>query len=130
MPQKKIELPKAFAELTQPSRYKAFYGGRGSAKSHSFATALLLRGMLNQVRVLCCREVQLSIKDSVKQLLDDKIAALDFDYFYESVQSEIRGANGPSFIFAGLGKMTTDQNKSYEGIDIVWVEAAQTLSAH
>ena len=130
MPQKKIELPKAFAELTQPSRYKAFYGGRGSAKSHSFATALLLRGMLKPVRVLCCREVQLSIKDSVKQLLDDKIAALDFGYFYESVQSEIRGANGTAFIFAGLGKMTTDQIKSYEGVDIVWVEEAQTISAH
>ena len=62
--------------------------------------------------------------------MHDKIAALDFGYFYESVQSEIRGANGSSFIFAGLGKMTTDQIKSYEGVDIVWVEEAQTISAH
>ena len=123
-----ITLPKAFKDLREPSRYKAFYGGRGSAKSHSFATALLMRGGENPLRILCAREVQLSIKDSVKQLLDDKINQYGMAGFYESLQSEIRGKNGTVFIFAGLGKMTTDQIKSMEGIDIAWVEEAQTIS--
>ncbi len=123
-----ITLPKAFKDLKGPSRYKAFYGGRGSAKSHSFATALLMRGGESPLRILCAREVQLSIKDSVKQLLDDKINQYGMASFYESLQSEIRGKNGTVFIFAGLGKMTTDQIKSMEGIDIAWVEEAQTIS--
>ncbi len=79
--------------------------------------------------MLCGREVQLSIKDSVKQLLDDKIHDLGMEGFYESTQHEIRGRNGSLFIFAGLGKMTTDQIKSMEGIDRAWIEEAQTVSA-
>lgn len=71
----------------------------------------------------------MSIKDSVKQLLDDKIEAMGLGGFYESIQNEIRGRNGTTFIFAGLGKMTADQIKSMEGIDRVWVEEAQTISA-
>ncbi len=124
-----VSLPRAFDGLFQPSRYKAYFGGRGSAKSHSFATALLLAGGESPLRILCAREVQNSIKDSVKQLLDDKIAALDLGGFYTSLRDEIRGANGTQFIFAGLGKMTTDQIKSVEGVDRAWVEEAQTISA-
>jgi len=124
-----VEIPDAFSELFIPARYKAFYGGRGSGKSHSFATALLIEGGKKPLRILCAREVQLSIKDSVKQLLDDKIRALGAGDFYESLQNEIRGKNGTQFLFAGLGKMTTDQIKSMEGIDRVWVEEAQTISA-
>lgn len=123
-----VSLPEAFGGLFEPARYKAFYGGRGSAKSHSFAQALLLLAGKKPMRVLCAREVQLSIKDSVKQLLDDKIFTLGMTAFYDSVQAEIRGANGSLFIFAGLGKLTADQIKSYEGIDIAWVEEAQTIS--
>lgn len=81
------------------------------------------------MRILCAREVQKSIQDSVKQLLDDKIASMGLSGVYDSLQTEIRGTNGTQFIFAGLGKMTTDQIKSMEGIDIVWVEEAQTISA-
>ena len=123
-----VTLPRAFEDLRQPARYKAYYGGRGSAKSHSFATALLMRGGEKPLRILCAREVQLSIKDSVKQLLDDKIADFGMESFYQSYQTEIRGKNGTNFIFAGLGKMTADQIKSMEGIDIAWVEEAQTIS--
>ncbi len=123
----KLSLPAQFKDLFKPARYKAFYGGRGSAKSHSFATALLIQAGKEPLRVLCGREVQLSIKDSVKQLLDDKISALGMEGFYESTQHEIRGANGSLFIFAGLGKMTTDQIKSMEGIDRAWIEEAQTV---
>jgi phage terminase large subunit-like protein len=124
-----VELPEDFAPLFEPHRYKAYFGGRGSAKSHSFAAALLIEGAQKRLRILCAREVQLSIKDSVKQLLDDKIEGLGLGGFYESIQNEIRGRNGTTFIFAGLGKMTADQIKSMEGIDRVWVEEAQTISA-
>ena len=123
-----VTLPRAFEDLRQPARYKAYYGGRGSAKSHSFAPALLMPGGEKPLRILCAREVQLSIKDSVKQLLDDKIFDFGMESFYQSYQSEIRGKNGTNFIFAGLGKMTADQIKSMEGIDIAWVEEAQTIS--
>ncbi len=124
-----LDLPAQFEDLFKPARYKAFYGGRGSAKSHSFATALLMQAGKEPLRVLCGREVQLSIKDSVKQLLDDKISALGMEGFYESTQHEIRGRNGSLFIFSGLGKMTADQIKSMEGIDRAWIEEAQTVSA-
>jgi hypothetical protein len=124
-----LELPEAFGDLFTPARYKAYHGGRGSAKSWSFATALLIQGCEKPLRVLCAREVQLSIKDSVKQLLDDRAKALGLSDFYESTQHEIRGRNGTVFIFAGLGRLTTDQIKSMEGIDRAWVEEAQTISA-
>lgn len=123
-----VNIPEAFGFLFEPARYKGAHGGRGSAKSHSFARALLLKGGQAPLRVLCGREVQRSIKDSVKQLLDDKIADLGMKGFYDSFQNEIRGANGTSFIFAGLGNLTIDQIKSFEGVDILWAEEAQTLS--
>ena len=125
-----LSLPAAFDDLFTPARYKAYYGGRGSAKSHSFAIALLMQAGQAPLRVLCGREVQVSIKDSVKQLLDDKIAAAGMGGFYVSTRHEIRGRNGSLFIFAGLGKMTADQFKSMEGIDRVWIEEAQTISAN
>jgi len=125
----KIKIPVAFSELLTPSRYKAYHSGRGAAKSHSGASAALIRGGERKLRIGCFREIQLSIKDSIKQLLDDKIEAYGLGGFYESLQNEIRGRNGTNFIFAGLGKMTTDQIKSMEGIDIAIVEEAQTISA-
>ncbi|MEM8813929.1 MAG: PBSX family phage terminase large subunit [Pseudomonadota bacterium] len=125
----RVTIPDAFQELMVPSRYKAYFGGRGSGKSHSFATALQIRAAETQLRVLCAREVQRSIKDSVKQLLDDKIETLGLSRFYTSLRDEIRGRNGSRFRFAGLQDMSIDQIKSFEGIDIVWVEEAQTISA-
>jgi hypothetical protein len=123
-----IEIPEAFGELFTPSRYKAFHGGRGSAKSTSFAKALLVKGAQSRLRILCGREVQKSIKDSVKQLLDDQIAVMGMEPFYDSIQSEIRGKNSTQFLFSGIGQMTIDQIKSFEGIDIFWGEEAQTFS--
>lgn len=108
-------------------RYFAIHGGRGSAKSRSVATALLLRAAQKPLRILCAREIQKSIRDSVKRLLDDEIARLGLGEFYTSLETEIRGANGSLFIFAGL-RSNIESIKSMEGIDIVWVEEAQTVS--
>ena len=94
----------------------------------SFARSLLIRGHGELLRILCAREIQLTIKDSVKQLLDDQIQEMEMGYFYTSLENEIRGLNGTTFIFRGLGRLTADQIKSMEGIDIVWVEEAQTIS--
>jgi phage terminase large subunit len=122
-----IEIPKKFQSLFTPSRYKAFYGGRGSAKSHSFATALVNMGAQKPLRILCGREIQKSIKDSVKRLIDDKIRLLGLSWFYESTETEVRGKNGTLFIFAGL-KMNIESIKSMEGIDIFWGEEASYIS--
>jgi phage terminase large subunit-like protein len=124
-----VPLPKAFQFLFEEARYKAAYGGRGSAKSHSFAKALLVQAGERKLRILCAREVQNSIKDSVKLLLDTQIEELGMSDFFSSTQMEIRAENGSRFIFSGLGEHTVDTIKSYEAIDIVWVEEAQTISA-
>lgn len=122
-----IKLPRAFKELFTPSRYKALYGGRGSGKSHSVAIALLALASSKPMRILCCREIQKSIKDSVKQLLDDKIELYGLRGFWESTETEIRGRNGSLFLFAGL-KSNPESIKSMEGINIAWVEEANRVS--
>lgn len=111
----------------ESARYLAVYGGRGSGKSRSIATALVVRAAQKPLRILCAREIQKSIKDSVKRLLDDEIARLGLGGFFSSTDTEIRGRNGSLFLFAGL-RTNIDSIKSTEGIDICWVEEAQTVS--
>ncbi len=123
-----VEFPEKLRFLFQPARYKVAYGGRGSAKSWSFARALLLKGINKPLRILCAREVQKSIKDSVHQLLSDQIEKLDITSKYEVLQAEIRGSNGTKFVFVGLSDLTVDTIKSYEGFDIVWIEEGQTIT--
>ena len=120
-------MPEAYEGLFTPSRYKAFYGGRGGAKSHSFATALVVRAAKEPIRVLCCREIQKSIKDSSKRLIDDKIAEYELEGIFVSTETEIRGTNGSLFLFAGL-KSNPESIKSMEGIDVAWVEEANRVS--
>jgi phage terminase large subunit len=124
----KFQFPEAFGPLFKPHRYKVFYGGRGGAKSWAFARALLLEGADRPLRILCAREVQRSIKDSVHKLLGDQIEALGLGAFYEVLQNEIRGANGTEIVFSGLSSQTRESIKSFEGVDICWVEEAQVVS--
>lgn len=121
------QLPDWAQRLWEPSRYKVLRGGRGSAKSRSAAAALILQAASETHRVLCAREVQKSIKDSVKRLLDDEIDRLGLRTFFESTEAEIRGKNGSLFIFAGL-RGNSASVKSMEGITRCWVEEAQTIS--
>lgn len=123
-----IEFPAKLQCLFRPGRYKVAYGGRGSGKSWGFARALLLLGMQRKERVLCAREVQKSIKDSVHALVRDQIEALGLGGFYDVQRDEIRGRNGTLFLFAGLREHTVESIKSYEGITRCWVEEAQTVS--
>jgi phage terminase large subunit len=123
-----VSLP-AWADclFDESARYLAIRGGRGSGKSRSVASSLILRAAAKPLRILCAREVQKSIKDSVKRLLDDEIARLGLGEFFQSTETEIRGKNGSLFIFAGL-RMNTSSIKSMEGVDICWVEEAATIS--
>jgi len=125
---KPAHFPEKLSFLFQPARYKVAYGGRGSAKSWSFARALLLLGINKPLRILCAREIQRSIKDSVHQLLSDQIMNLEITSKYDVQQTEINGGNGTRFLFVGLSEMTVDTIKSYEGIDIVWIEEGQTIT--
>lgn len=122
------QFPKKLGFLFQASRYKCAYGGRGSGKSWAAARALLIKAAEKPLRILCAREVQRSIKQSVHQLLEDQIQALNLGAFYEVTEAEIRGKNGSQFSFTGLATHTVESVKSYESIDIVWCEEAQTIS--
>lgn len=125
---KTVQFPKKLQFLFKPKRYKIAYGGRGSTKSWSFARALLLLAADTKLRILCTREVQKSIKDSVHKLLGDQIVALGLESKYVIFDTEIRGYNGSEFVFAGLSSHTVDSIKSFEGCDIVWVEEAHAVS--
>jgi phage terminase large subunit len=123
-------VPRKLAPLLQPRRYKGAYGGRGGAKSHFFAEEMILRCFADTTRAVCIREVQKSIKDSVKQLLIDKITKLGLEREFLVLETEIRGPNGSLIIFVGMQSYNADNIKSLEGYDIAWVEEAQTLSQH
>jgi phage terminase large subunit len=122
-----LQLPTKLKPLFEPKRYKVVYGGRGSGKSHSIARALLILGAQKPLRILCAREFQNSIQDSVHKLLSDIIQEHELDGFYNVQQRVITGQNGTEFIFEGL-RHNIQSIKSKEGIDIVWVEEAQTVS--
>ena len=109
--------------------FYVYHGGRGGGKSWEIADFLLIEGAKQKHRILCCREVQKSIKQSVHKLLSDRIAALGLGAFYEILETEIRGKNGTEFSFAGLLSHTVESVKSFEGATITWIEEAQTVSA-
>jgi phage terminase large subunit len=124
----KTQLPRKLKFLFEPHPYKVLYGGRDGVKSWSIAQALLILGSQKPLRILCARETMDSIRESVHQLLSDQIARLNLDDFYSILQSEIRGINGTEFVFAGLRKQTVSSIKSYEAIDICWIEEASVVS--
>lgn len=125
----RIEVPRKLKPLLKPMRYKGAYGGRGGAKSHFFAEQIVLRCLQRQTRVVCIREVQNSIKDSVRQLIIDKIAKLGVQHLFAVLDAEIRGPQNSLIVFKGMQSYNAANVKSLEGIDIAWVEEAQTLSA-
>ena len=122
-----VQLPAKLQPLFKPNRLKLAHGGRGSGKSWSYARALLIQAAQKPLRVLCAREVQKSIKDSVHRLLSDQIQAMGLGHLYDVLDAEIRGKNGSLFLFAGLSSHTVESIKSFEGCDIVWIEEAQTV---
>lgn len=125
----RVDVPRALAPLLRPARYKAAYGGRGGAKSHFFAEQLVLRCYAGKTRAVCIREVQNTIRESVRQLLIDKIQALGLGTFFDVKEGEITGRNGSLIVFKGMQTYNAENIKSLEDFDIAWVEEAQTFSA-
>jgi phage terminase large subunit len=124
-----IETPRVFAPLLQPARYKGVKGGRGSGKSHDRAEALVERCILHPgTRWACIREVQKSLEQSVKRLLEDKMDKLGVRHMFGIKQYEIETPGGGIIIFQGMQNHTADSIKSLEGFDGAWVEEAQSLS--
>jgi phage terminase large subunit len=126
-----VEIPEALGFLFEPPlgavRYRGAYGGRGSAKSWSIARALLIKGAEAPLRILCARQYQSSIRDSVHKLLWDQLREIGLDGFYTVTQTSILGENGTEFIFKGIQR-DIEEIKSTEGVDICWVEEAQSVS--
>lgn len=125
---KRFAVARAFTPLLEPKPYKGAYGGRGSAKSHFFAGELIRRCSRSRLRCVCIREVQNSIRESVRQLLIDKIARFRLGNRFSVFETEIRGRNGSLIIFKGMQSYNSENIKSLEGYYIAWVEEAQNLS--
>ena len=126
-----IKVPAIYRDLFQlqtAPRYLSYHGGRSSGKSYAAALAILANMSKRRYRVLCAREYQNSIGDSVKKLFDDLIQKCQLPDF-ESTKENIRHVNGGTIIFKGLHDHVEASLKSLEGIDICWVEEAQTISA-
>lgn len=121
------DFPAALAFLFDPCRYKIAYGGRGGAKSWGAARALLIQGAEKPLRVVCCRELQKSISDSVHELLKGQIKDLGLYHFYTVRETYIEGQNGTLFTYHGL-RHNVSNIKSLEGADRAWVEEAQAVS--
>lgn len=125
-----IETPRAFEPFLAPSRYKGAKGGRGSGKSHFFAELGVERCLMRPgSRGVCIREVQKTLKDSAKRLIEDKIAALGVQDRFSPLNTEIKTPGGGVILFQGMQDHTSESIKSLEGFDWAWVEEAQTLSA-
>lgn len=122
------QFPAKLRPLFAPKRYKVMHGGRGGGKSWAVARALILKVADDSLRVLCAREIQKSMKESVHRLLKDQITALGLDSDFEVLETEIRCKNGGGFVFTGLQSHTVDTIKSFEGCDIVWVEEGHGVS--
>lgn len=125
-----IPTPAVFEPLLVPSRYKGIYGGRGGAKSHFFADQLIDRALTRMpcCRAVCVREVQRTLGQSVKRLLEDKIKEYELEREFRILETRIEAPRGGLFIFNGMQDHTADSIKSLEGFDVAWVEEAQSLS--
>ena len=119
--------PKIYAPLDDDWRYKILYGGRAAARSWSISRKLLLRGTQRPEFILCTRELQKSIKQSVHRLLKKQIRLLGLQNFYDVKEQSIKGINGTEFMFLGI-KANPEEVRSTEGITICWIEEGHSLS--
>ena len=120
---------KALPIFEDPRRYNTLYGGRGSSKSWTVARILSLNGYREPRRILCAREIQRSLKESVYQLLLDQQEAMGLGSFYKGTKDSIVGLNGTQFLFHGIRTEDVAKIKSLEGVDDCWVEEAHSISA-
>ena len=124
------ETLRVFLPLIDPARYKGAHGGRGCGKSHFFAGLLVARALGQQGLLwVCIREIQKSLEQSVKRLIESKIAAFGVGHQFRVKEAEIVTPGGGLIVFQGMQNHTAESIKSLEGFDGAWVEEAQSLSA-
>jgi phage terminase large subunit len=125
-----IPTAKIFRPLLEPTRYKGAYGGRGGGKSQFFAEALIERCILEPgLTAVCIRELQRSLSQSSKRLIETKIQKLGLGPHFEVLHDRIKTPRGGLIIFQGMQDHTAESIKSLEGFKIAWIEEAQSLSA-
>ena len=124
-----FELPEWAEPFTAAARYKVAYGGRGSTKSWTFARIIAFRASIEPLRVLCARETQKAIAESVHEVLKDQIAAIgladQYEFKADSIEHKVTGSR---FVYTGLKQHTAANLKSYENFDICWVAEAHKVS--
>ena len=126
----RIPTAKIFEPLLQPSRYKGAHGGRGSAKSHFFSELAVERCVQHPgTRIVCVREVQRSLKESVKRTIEDKIREFDLGSMFGVQNDQIITPGNGVIVFQGMQDHTAESIKSLEGFNIAYVEEAQTLTS-
>lgn len=126
-----VSFPAWSKPLIAPAPIKGAWGGRGGGKSHFFAEYAVLKAISSECRILCAREVQLSIKDSVKHLIEQKIKKFGLESRFHITKTEIKDTQtGSVFMFKGLKDQTADSVKSFEDVSFCWVEEAQTITEH
>lgn len=126
-----IDTARVFEPLLAPSRYKGAHGGRGSGKSHFFAESVVEFCLRHPgARIVCVREVQKALKESVKLLIEDKIESLGVGGQFRIMSDSIIAPGGGVILFQGMADHTAESIKSLEGFDIAYVEEAHTLTKH
>ena len=121
---------RVFTPFDRPSRYKGAYGGRGSGKSHEFAQRMVEEALTHPgFRGVCIREVQKTLNESAKKLIEDKILEHGLEPVFDIQRDRILTPGGGSILFQGMTEHNKESIKSLEGINVAWVEEAQTLSA-
>lgn len=125
-----IEVAPVFEPLLSPARYKGAYGGRGSGKSHFFAEMVVARAIQPGTRIVCIREVQKSLKESAKRLIEDKLEkhGLGEAQGFRVLRDQIGTPGGGVIIFQGMQDHNAESIKSLESVDVAWIEEAHTLS--
>lgn len=124
-----IQTPRVFVPLLSPARYKGVHGGRGSGKSHFFAEMLIDRCMSEKIDAVCIREVQRTLEESVKKLLEEKIQKLGVGHLFNVQHNRIMTPFGGRIIFVGMQDPNAENIKSLQGFRIAWFEEAQTMTA-
>ena len=123
-----IDTPEVFEPLLKSARYRGAYGGRGSGKSWFFAELAIEESISRKTDIVCVREIQKSLDQSVKKLLELKIMQMGLSHRFTVKQSHIESDLGGMIIFQGMQNHTADTIKSLEGYNVAWVEEAQSLS--
>lgn len=125
----RIPIHEKFSPILEPHSWKIAHGGRSGLKSWQFARGLLWHASRGFERILCTREVQKSLRDSVHQLLSDQIELLGLGKLFDIQREVIYGPHGSSFVFAGLSDQTAESIKSFEGVTKCWVEEARSVTS-